>query len=94
MCTVTAKARNVPGNEPSPTDDDDDDDDASSILSGHIPPLIKVYSFHQWLHNSCETQHDHNYKSAVYTDRLASFPFLHLSKLQCVTTTEQPKSWV
>jgi len=32
--------------------------------------------------------------SAAYTDRLASFLFLHLCKLQCVTTTELPKSLV
>ena len=89
MCTVTAKTRNIPGNVISPTDDG-----PSSIPSGQALPLINVHSYHQQLHNSFETQHDHNSTSAVYTDRLTSFPFLHLCNLHYVTTTEVHTSWV
>ena len=84
MCTVTAKTRNVPGNVTSPKDDG-----PSSLQAKHCH-----CSFHQQLHNSCEKQRDHNSTGAVYTDRLASFPVLHLCKLHCVTMTEVQTSWV
>jgi hypothetical protein len=78
MCTAPAKTKNILGNV-------NIINRCSFIHSGQATPLIQVRSFHQQLHNSCETKQDHNQKSAVYTDRLASFPFLHLCKVQCVT---------
>jgi len=41
---------------------------------------IQVNSFHQQLHNSCEIQHDHNERNALFSDR-GSHIFLHLWEL-------------